>query len=60
VLDFSRWLRWVQLPAANNRPQGDWQPSKEYNPRRDEFCGIRKSFEAGCGIRISVGANFAS
>jgi hypothetical protein len=25
-----------------------------------EFCGIRKSFDAGCGIRISVGANFAS
>jgi hypothetical protein len=26
----------------------------------NEFCGIRKSFEAGCGIRILAMANFAT
>jgi hypothetical protein len=26
----------------------------------NEFCGIRKSFEAGCGIRILAMENFAT
>ena len=28
--------------------------------RRQQICGIRKTFDAGCGIRVTVWANFAS